>query len=301
MTHRLRLPPNPPPPAEVRGRAVALSGRPGGCERAGGCAPGRADPTAAHSHPSPLPTGRWVPRSCPRRQRGGGGGSGTPPHTKRGPRQGRCLPSPDQGRRFTAAEPPPRSADSSAEPAPLIPSFVAGAARRGLAEALPPAALPAVPPYPLAARRGAEPEPPQAAAPGRRPPCHSLGGRGGAQPGRRELGGRPGLAEEDAGGGGGGGGWGRQRGPLPPPGRRRRLRVLRGHGRALRPARTKGAARGRPAPKSSWLADPAAAGSRVGGWKGSADAPPGCPQPLALVPSKKKKKRNNREVHLLLG
>lgn len=227
---------------------------------------------------------------APAREGNGGGAAGAAPLLTRNaardkdaafppPTKGDALPRPSRRRGALTA---PRSPLPSSPP--LLP------ARRGLAEALPPAALPAVPPYPLAARRGAEPEPPQAAAPGRRPPCHSLGGRGGAQPGRRELGGRPGLAEEDAGGGGGGGGWGRQRGPLPPPGRRRRLRVLRGHGRALRPARTKGAARGRPAPKSSWLADPAAAGSRVGGWKGSADAPPGCPQPLALVPSKKKKK-----------
>lgn len=59
---------------------------------------------------------------------------------------------------------------------------------------------------------------------------------------------------------------------------------LRGHGRALPPARTKGPARGRPAPKSSWLPGLGTAGSWVGGWKGSAETPPGCLQPLALMP-----------------
>lgn len=131
MTHRLRLPPNPPPPAEVRGRAVALSGRPGGCERAGGCAPGRADPTAAHSHPSPLPTGRWVPRSCPRRQRGGGAAGAAPLLTR------------NAARDKDAAFPPPTKGDALPRPS----------RRRGALTA-PRSPLPSSPPL-LPARRGA--------------------------------------------------------------------------------------------------------------------------------------------------
>lgn len=77
--------------------------------------------------------------------------------------------------------------------------------------------------------------------------------------------------------------------------RRGRRRMRGRHRRSLRPSRltagptrTKGPVRGRPAPKSSWLPGPGASRNGVGGWKGSAEAPPGCPQPRALLPQNPK-------------
>lgn len=254
--HGIRpLPPWPLQPRVCRDPGVAASAHPAPCL---GLSVG-ARPQQPRTPPEAPPASggcRCCPAEGPSRDAGPPRMLGAFPS----PRTMRAAAKPPIGteRRIPAARAPPA-------PSPFIPPLL----WRGLAGRCRPSRRP---PYPWAARRSGAggSVPPQDATPaGSRPatPCA-------AEPraGRRERGAR----RRDLGGG---------------SERRGRRRMQGRHRRSLRPSRltagptrTKGPVRSRPAQKSSWLPGPGATRNRVGGWKGSAEAPPSCPQPRALLP-----------------